>query len=61
MDHHEQHHQHHQKEREEEQRHHKALERAHGKKSLPFHPGWLFGIGAALVLIAILIWTFFIW
>ena len=56
MDHHEQHHQHHQKEREEEQRHHKALERAHGKKSLPFHPGWLFGVGAALVLIAVLIW-----
>jgi hypothetical protein len=61
MDHHEQHYQHHQKEREEEQRHHKALDRAHGKKSLPFHPGWLFGVGAALVLIAVLIWTFLIW
>jgi len=57
MDHHEQHHQHHQKEREEEQRHHKALERAHGKKSPPFHLGWLFGVGAALVLIAILVWS----
>jgi hypothetical protein len=35
MDHHEQRHQHYQKEREEEKRHHQALERAHGKKSLP--------------------------
>ena len=61
MDHHEQHHQHHQKEREEEKRHRKALERAEGKNLLPFHPAWLFGVGAVLVLIAVLVWTFLIW
>jgi hypothetical protein len=58
MDHKEQHHLHHQKEREREKKEHKAHERAGEKSTLPFHPAWLVGLGALLVLTAALIWTF---
>lgn len=55
MDHREQHHQHHLKEREEEKRQHHAHDVEQEKK--PLHRGWLFGIGAVVTLIAILLWT----
>jgi hypothetical protein len=55
MDHQEQHHQHHRKEREEEKKHEAQRERDLERKGI--HPGWFFGIGAVLVLVAILIWT----
>jgi hypothetical protein len=58
MDHKEQHHLHHQKEREREKKEHRAYERAQEKRFLPFHPAWLVGLGTALVLAAILVWTF---
>ena len=61
MDHQEQHHQHHQKEREEKKKEEKAHEREQEKSSLPFHPAWLVGVGVVLVVIAVLVWTFFIW
>jgi hypothetical protein len=61
MDHKEQHHQHHLKEREEHKKEKKEHEKQQEKSLLPFHPAWLFAAGAAAVLIAILIWTFFIW
>ncbi|HKI35110.1 MAG TPA: hypothetical protein VKA46_24855 [Gemmataceae bacterium] len=59
MDHKEQHHQKHEKDREHEQREHKEHERQQEKKGLlPFHPAWLFAIGAVLALAAVLVWTF---
>ena len=58
MDHHEQHHQKHQKEREHEKKEHVAYEKDQGKKMLPFHPAWLVGVGVALVVTAVLVWTF---
>lgn len=61
MDHHEQHHQHHQKEREEKIKEQKQHEREQMKSALPFHPAWIVVVGAALVLIAILIWSFYPW
>jgi hypothetical protein len=63
MDHHEQHHQHHKKEREEELRHRKAHEHDHeqGKKvPYPIHPKWLLVLAFALILAAVLVWTFLI-
>jgi cytoskeletal protein RodZ len=61
MDHHEQHHQHHQKEREEKKKHHKEHERQEGKRTpLPIHPKWLLALAVALILAAVLIWTFLI-
>jgi hypothetical protein len=58
MDHHEQHHQHHSKQREENKKEQKEHERQEAKSLLPFHPAWLFAVGAVLVLIAVLVWTF---
>jgi hypothetical protein len=60
VDHKEQHHLHHQKEREHEKREEKLREQQQEKKLLPVHPAWLFGIGAVLVLAAVLVWTFFL-
>jgi hypothetical protein len=60
MDHKEQHHQKHEKEREHEKKEHKAHAHQGKKNLLPFHPAWLFGVGAALALAAVLIWTLFL-
>jgi hypothetical protein len=60
MDHKGQHHQHHQKEREHEKREHRAYEARQERTLLPIHPKWLFGVGAALVVAAILVWTLFL-
>ena len=27
------------------------------RRTLPFHPGWLYGVGFVLVLLVILVWT----
>jgi hypothetical protein len=56
MDHKEQHHQKHIKEREHEKKEHKKHEQEQEKSLLPFHPAWLFAGGAALTLVAVLIW-----
>jgi hypothetical protein len=60
MDHHEQHHQQHEKEREEKKKHEKEYERKHEGSGSPLHPAWLFGVGIALALAAIVIWTMFL-
>jgi hypothetical protein len=60
MDHHQQHHQHHQKEREEKKKEQKEYERKQEKNLLPFHPAWLVGLGIGLVVVALLVWTFFL-
>jgi hypothetical protein len=60
MDHKEQHHEHHKKEREEKIREKRLYDKAQEKRMLPFHPGWLFVIGAGLVAAALAIWTFFL-
>jgi hypothetical protein len=60
MDHKEQHHLHHQQEREHKKKEQKEHEREQEKKLLPVHPAWLFGLGVVLVLLAILVWTFFL-
>jgi hypothetical protein len=60
MDHKEQHHQHHQKEREERKKEQKEFEHHQEQSALPFHPAWLFGIGAALVMGAMLLWIVFL-
>jgi hypothetical protein len=57
MDHKEQHHLQHEKEREHKKKEEQEHERRQQKKLLPFHPAWLFGIGVALVLVAVLVWT----
>ncbi len=57
MDHRAQHHQHHQKEREREKKEEAAYEHEQEKKLLPFHPAWLFVVGFALTLVAVLVWT----
>ena len=59
MDHKEQHHQRHVKEREHKKQEHQEHEREAEKNLLPFHPAWLFMIGAVLVVVAVLIWTLF--
>jgi hypothetical protein len=61
MDHREKHHQEHRKEREHERREHKEFEREHRKNPLPIHPAWLMAVAAALILLAVLVWTFYIW
>jgi hypothetical protein len=62
MDHKEQHHQKHMKEREEKKKEHQQHEReAEKKPGLPFHPAWLFVVGAVLVLVALLVWTLAPW
>jgi uncharacterized membrane protein len=58
MDHKEQHHQHHQKEREQHKKEQKAYEARQEKNLLPFHRKWLVVLGIALVVAAILVWTF---
>jgi cytoskeletal protein RodZ len=60
MDHKEQHHLKHEKEREHEKKEHQKHERETEKSLLPFHPAWLFVVGAALALVAVLIWTVFL-
>lgn len=55
MDHKEQHHQHHEKEREHEKK--KAAEHERELERKGIHPGWFVGLGAVLILIAILIYT----
>ena len=60
MDHKEQHHLKHEKEREHEKKEHQKHEREAEKSRLPFHPAWLFVVGAALALVAVLIWTVFL-
>jgi hypothetical protein len=60
MDHKDQHHLKHEKEREHEKKEHRRHEQAAGKKLLPFHPAWLFVVGAVLALVAVLIWTLFL-
>ena len=60
MDHHEQHRQRHEKEREHEKKEHRKHEQE-GKNMLPFHPAWLVGVGAVLVLAVILVWMFLLW
>ena len=60
MDHKEQHHQKHEKEREHEKKERKEHEQAAEKKLLPFHPAWLLAVGAALALVAVLLWTLFL-
>jgi hypothetical protein len=60
MDHHQQHHEHHQHEREQKKKEEKEFEHRHEKNSLPIHPVWLLGIGAVLILAAVLIWTFYV-
>jgi hypothetical protein len=57
MDHKEQHQQKHEKEREHEKHEHKKHEQGGAKGGLPFHPAWLFGVGAVLALAGIVIWT----
>jgi Flp pilus assembly protein TadB len=63
MDRKEQHHQHRERERQEKIREKKEHEREMEKQGggLPFHPAWFVAVGAALVIVAMLIWTFFIW
>jgi hypothetical protein len=58
MDHKEQRHQHHEKEREERKKKEKMREQEESKSALPFHPAWLVVLGVAMVLAAVLIWTF---
>jgi len=62
MDHKEQHHQQHQKEREHKKHEQHLHEQAQeSKSSLPVHPKWLFVVGFALIVVALLVWTFIIW
>jgi hypothetical protein len=60
MDHKEQHHQHHRKERAHKKEEQKHYANRQEKDLLPMHPVWLFGAGAALVIVAVLIWTLFL-
>jgi hypothetical protein len=60
MDHKEQHHLKHVKEREHEKKEQKQHEREVMKSLLPFHPAWLFVVGAVLALVAVLLWTIFL-
>jgi cytoskeletal protein RodZ len=61
MDHKEQHRQHHQHEREEKKREERAYEEREAKSPWPFKPHWLVVIGVAIVVAAVLIWTFVLW
>ena len=60
MDHKEQHHQRHEHEREQEKKERKEHEREAENSLLPFHPAWLFAVGAVLALVAVLVWTLFL-
>jgi hypothetical protein len=60
MDHKEEHHLKHVKEREHEKKEHQKHEREAEKSLLPFHPAWLFVVGAMLAVLAVLLWTFFL-
>jgi hypothetical protein len=60
MDHKEQHHLKHIKEREHEKKERKLHEHEAEKSLLPFHPAWLFVVGAVLALVAVLLWTLFL-
>jgi type VI protein secretion system component VasF len=57
MDHKDQHHLKHVKEREQEKKEHQKHEQEAEKSRVPFHPAWLFMLGAALMLVAILVWS----
>jgi hypothetical protein len=59
VDHEEQHPLRHAKERAQRKKEEKAYERAQEKSLLPFHPAWLVGRRAVLVLVAVLVWTVF--
>jgi hypothetical protein len=61
MDHKEQHHQKHVQEREHEKKEHRKYEQQQqGKNVLPFHPAWLFVVGAVLAVAAMLFWILFL-
>lgn len=58
MDHQEQHHQHHEKEREEKKKEQHQHETAEEKNGLPMHPAWFMVIGAVLIILVILVWSY---
>jgi len=58
MDHHEQHHQHHQKEREERLAHEQQAERREDEGLRQIHPAWFVAVGAALLVLVVLVWIF---
>jgi hypothetical protein len=60
MDHKEEHHLKHVKEREHKKKEQQEHEREAEKNLLPFHPAWLFVVGALLVAVAVLTWTLFL-
>jgi cytoskeletal protein RodZ len=60
VDHKQRHHEHHQKEREHEKAVRKEREREAGGKKHWFHPAWYLVVGAVLILIAVIVWTFLI-
>ena len=47
-------------EREEKKKEQKEYEEKQEKSLLPFHPAWLVGVGIVLVVVAVLVWTFFL-
>jgi hypothetical protein len=60
MNHQERHHEHHRKEREEHKKEQKEHDRKQEKSGLPIHPAWLFGVAVAMILAAVLVWTFLV-
>jgi hypothetical protein len=58
LDHKEQHHLKHVREREHEKKQHQEHDRELQKRQLPFHPAWLFVLGAVLAILAMLVWMF---
>jgi len=56
MDHHERHHQHHEKERQERIKHEEERERRDEKLPRRIHPAWFVGLGAVLIVLAVLVW-----
>ena len=59
MDHKEQHHEHHRKEREHHKQERKAHEHEQESKPATIHPAWFLGLGVALILAVVLVWTIF--
>jgi hypothetical protein len=60
MDHKEQHHLKHIKERDHEKKEYQEHEREAERGRLPFHPAWLFVVGAVAVIVAMRMWTLFL-
>jgi len=58
MDHKDQHHEHHRAEREREKREKKEHDRAVAGRVPPVRRFWLLGLGIALVIAAVFVWTF---